>query len=1108
MKERKVLTLSFPAMCLVLLTAVLCQAYSPQEYTKIRKAVPEEPIVQPEQHRVLMVFTRCEGYKHESIPYWADTMKLLGEKTGAFTVVKSNTMTVFSEHNLEQFDAICLDNTTRLEFDDPNRRKHLLDFVRSGKGLVGIHAATDNFYDCQEASKMLGGQFAGHPWGAGGTWTVKIEDPDHKLNAPFKGKDFKIKDEIYRIKGYCPREFRTLLKLDLTDRTNQSVKGLKHSDKLVPISWIRSYGQGRVFYCSLGHNPEVCWNRDVLKHYLAGVQFALGDLDVDTTPDVQMSLEGISGYEYGKSRRPLTRSNEYIRFIGDDCEKLRMLEEDLVNILDSDATMAGKQFACRKLGIIGTEVSVPVLAEMLTEKSSSRIQPADIARYALERIDSPEACEALRDALDETEGVAKVGIINSLGERGDEKAVGRLSELLESSETKVVEAAISALGKIGGKEAASSLRRAQDDIPSSLRTVWADAYLNCADKFQKEGYSRPAFRIYQRMYEQDKPTPARGAALRGMVKSRPAKTVSLIIDAIEKGDEHIQEVAAGLLREVPSEEVISSVIDRLPGLSATAKVQVLSALGDRGDKSAISAVINETGSEQARVRTAAVRALGKLGGASHVKMLAEKAAESAGAEQQAARESLYRLRAVGVDRRILSELPKAGPELKLEYIRAVGNRNIKEGVDTLLQSAKSARSKVSVESLKVLSDLAGPSALPEVTEILLADDINPRIRSQAESTAATLARKIEDEKEQAEPIISAYSSAEDVESRCSLLSVMGVINGDSSLEVLQDALSDEEEQVQTTAIRALSNWPGPEPIDALKEVAQSSDNRVQRVLAFRGFVRLIGKVGGPESSERFELYTQAMDLAEYNTAKRMVLAGLGEMRSFETLEMVEDYLDAEQLRAEAEAALVNIAKGTIGTHPEKSRSVLRKVLQQTKSDMVRKQAEKLLSRLSRSESYIKDWMVSGPYTKEGMNCRQLFDVAFAPEKDEPAEWSKISAGTDPDKLWLVDLDRAIGGGNRVAYLKTKVWSPQSKTVLLQLGSNDGIKAWLNGKEVHSNNTSRRVTRDQDKTQVKLEKGWNTLLMKITQSGGSWGACARFVNPDGSEIEGLKVKAGE
>ena len=179
---------------------------SGKEVRQIEEAVPAKATAVPAQPRKLLVFTRHEGFKHSSIPYATKAIEIMGQKTGAYEVVVSKDMSNFSPENLAQFDAVFFNNTTQLKFEDPVLRQSLLDFVKGGKGVVGIHAATDNFYDWPEAAAMMGGLFDGHPWTEYGTWTVKIDDPDHPLTAAFQGEGFKINDEIYRIKAPYSRE--------------------------------------------------------------------------------------------------------------------------------------------------------------------------------------------------------------------------------------------------------------------------------------------------------------------------------------------------------------------------------------------------------------------------------------------------------------------------------------------------------------------------------------------------------------------------------------------------------------------------------------------------------------------------------------------------------------------------------------------------------------------------------------------------------------------------------------------------------------------------------------------------------------------------------------
>ncbi|MHC4243132.1 MAG: ThuA domain-containing protein, partial [Planctomycetota bacterium] len=208
-KMRKLICIALLGLWCFALPLSTLQAQSPaklrevttEEVQKIESALPRMATVRTSEPRKLLVFWRCEGFFHTSIPVVNKALKLMGEKTGAYDVVVTDDYSMFTAQKLRQFDAVCLNNTTGLKFDpkeNPERCKALMDFVKSGKGIVGVHAATDNFNQWPEGREMMGGKFTGHPWGGNGTWAIKIDDPDHPLMKAFRGKGFKINDEIYR----------------------------------------------------------------------------------------------------------------------------------------------------------------------------------------------------------------------------------------------------------------------------------------------------------------------------------------------------------------------------------------------------------------------------------------------------------------------------------------------------------------------------------------------------------------------------------------------------------------------------------------------------------------------------------------------------------------------------------------------------------------------------------------------------------------------------------------------------------------------------------------------------------------------------------------------
>lgn len=256
-----------------------------QHRDSIVAAVPKKAAVKPKQARRVLMFYRCEGFIHNSIPYANLAIQETAKATKAFEVDLADTYDVFTAANLKKYDCILLNNTTHMKFPTEEHEKAFLDFVSSGKGLAGFHAASDNFGAHPACCALVGGQFNGHPWGGGGNWAFKLDDPSHVLNKAFEGNGFWHTDEIYQYKPESyqgPEVLRLLVSLDMT---KDEVSGrIKDGPREVPVSWIRKAGKGRVFYTNFGHREDTFWNPVVLRHMCDGIQYALGDLAADDVP--------------------------------------------------------------------------------------------------------------------------------------------------------------------------------------------------------------------------------------------------------------------------------------------------------------------------------------------------------------------------------------------------------------------------------------------------------------------------------------------------------------------------------------------------------------------------------------------------------------------------------------------------------------------------------------------------------------------------------------------------------------------------------------------------------------------------------------------------------
>lgn len=261
---------------------------SPEERQKIEDAIPQTvPAVPAKARKLLVIDLNVGRHGHPSIPHANQAVELMGKKTGAYEAVFSNEQVMLQPENLKQFDAVFLNNTIGPIFDTPELQASFRDFITNGGGLVANHAVTVTAEDWPEFGEILGARGAFHR-DADEKVVVKLDDLSSPVNAAFGGRSFEFTDEIFRFMApYSRQKVHVLLSIDVgrTDMNQGTPRGnCFREDNDYAISWVRRHGEGRVFYCSLGHNPYVFWDPMILKHFLAGIQFALGDLKADATP--------------------------------------------------------------------------------------------------------------------------------------------------------------------------------------------------------------------------------------------------------------------------------------------------------------------------------------------------------------------------------------------------------------------------------------------------------------------------------------------------------------------------------------------------------------------------------------------------------------------------------------------------------------------------------------------------------------------------------------------------------------------------------------------------------------------------------------------------------
>lgn len=202
----------------------------------------------------LLYLTLSKGYHHKMVEPSEPIVKAIGEKSGAFTVDVTKDVGAFTRDNLKNYSAVMFYTTGELPFTD-EEKSALVDFLKSGHGFVGVHSATDTLYKWEVYNQIVGGYFDGHPWHQ--LVTIDVVDPQSKL-VNFLGKSFQITDEIYQIRDFQAATTHVLLRLDPAS-VDMNKPEVHQRDYGWPVCWTRSFGKGRVYYNSLGHEAAV-WN--------------------------------------------------------------------------------------------------------------------------------------------------------------------------------------------------------------------------------------------------------------------------------------------------------------------------------------------------------------------------------------------------------------------------------------------------------------------------------------------------------------------------------------------------------------------------------------------------------------------------------------------------------------------------------------------------------------------------------------------------------------------------------------------------------------------------------------------------------------------------------
>jgi putative membrane-bound dehydrogenase-like protein len=412
---------------------------------------------------------------------------------------------------------------------------------------------------------------------------------------------------------------------------------------------------------------------------------------------------------------------------------------------------------------------------------------------------------------------------------------------------------------------------------------------------------------------------------------------------------------------------------------------------------------------------------------------------------------------------VLAALKDADTSVRQAAVAALVEMNDPDTLDPIVKQFGTEKVPATrADLVKAASGLAGPQSL-EFLSAVLGDGRNP----EAVRLEAIPGLRRADTAAAAAALAKATAPAEPVVVRVRALEALGAMKAADVQVAAKVALKSPEPAVRKAAIGALASHKGPyAPLlvpllnDQAPEVREATA-RALGALEDRVAVPALVQSAGDEKTQ-FEAVSALTRMPD-RRALTSYLTGLASKNV--------------ELRKASAAALASIREQTL---PDLEQLVRRN---EVRTDLL----PELRSIYSNFVSVL-EWKVVGPFPDDNMphppEKEQLFDATYR-SFDHDVRWKPMHA--DGKNHGFVDLSKKYRpNDNVVAYAYAEVTSDASRDATLQLGSDDTIAVWVNGKQVHAFDGSRAWSFDHTNVTVHLDKGTNRLLVRCGNHSGPWG----------------------
>jgi len=621
-----------------------------------------------------------------------------------------------------------------------------------------------------------------------------------------------------------------------------------------------------------------------------------------------------------------------------------MYVKAVIEALESASDNEVKAFLIHRLQQAGKDECVAQLSKYLTDP-----RLCEPATQALLTIRTPAAAEVLLRALPSSDRANRVTIIQALGILRAENATAKIAEYANSTDTNTRHAALYAIANIPDPSAGEILAKASRSNSLYERAKCTSYYLLFAQRLAETGQKRASVKICRDLIEtRTDEQNVQCAALSTLVFTLESEALDDLLNAMDSTGKEFRAAALKLAAKIPGKSATTEWTEKMAKVSPEAQGEIASMLANRGDQTAIPTLLKILSSENTdkNLKLAAIPAVARLGGKDCIDALLSAMKTDQTDQIAAVKDALIRLS----DRQTITAMANALPDVsspsRVAILEVLAVPEAKAHLETISTWTKNNDRSVRIAAIKALGILAEEKHLSGLIDLLLNADSSDE-QSVAQKSVAATANRIADPQRRTDQILTAIKKTTD-NKKAPLLQTLAFIGGDKALQVVITETKSTNADVADAAIRTLADWPDAGgAITELINIARNTRELKYQVLSLRGCVRLVA-TADLTNEDKLDLYKDAIAAAERAEEKKLILAGLADVPTIESLKFVATYLDDKTLQAEAALAAVKIAcpqrdPRRQGLQGDDVHAILKKVIAVCQDEDARKRAQKYVN---------------------------------------------------------------------------------------------------------------------------------------------------------------------